>query len=205
VARRRALARRADPLTRRVADARETVAVPIQRFADHRVMPWPNGRGTSYEIACDTPGRPGWTWRVAIAPVVDEGPFSHFEGVHRRMIVFEGGTMVLDVGGETLACPLGVVVEFPGDVPTTATLPDGPIVDLNLMTLRGRTDGSMRHATAPGPLGACDVVMVTSPTATIVVDGVAHALARRDAVVDARAHALALSDGSAAVMSITRA
>ena len=128
------------------------------------------------EIACDTPGRPGWTWRVAIAPVPEEGPFSHFEGIHRRMIVFEGGTMVLDVGGETLRCPPGVVVEFPGDVPTTATLPDGPIVDLNLMTRRGVADGTMRHATAPGPLGACDVIMITSETATIEVDGVAQGL-----------------------------
>jgi len=176
--------------------------VPIQRFADHLVMPWPNGRGTSYEIACDTPGRAGWTWRVAIAPVPEEGPFSHFEGIHRRMIVFEGGTMVLDVGGETLRCPPGVVVEFPGDVPTTATLPDGPIVDLNLMTRRGVADGTMRHATAPGPLGACDVIMITSETATIEVDGVAHALARRDAVVGARAHTLALRAGSAAVMTV---
>jgi environmental stress-induced protein Ves len=176
--------------------------VPIQRAAEHLVMPWPNGRGTSYEIASDSPGRTGWSWRIAIAPVPEEGPFSHFEGVHRRMIVFEGGTMVLDVGGETLRCPPGEVVAFPGDVPTTATLPDGPIVDLNLMTRRDAADGTMRHATTPGPLGACDVVMITSPVAELEVDGVAWRLARRDAVVGARAHVLTLRAGTAAVMTV---
>jgi environmental stress-induced protein Ves len=87
-------------------------------------------------------------------------------------------------------------------VATTATLPDGPIVDLNLMTRRDAADGAMRHTTTPGPLGPCDVVMITSQDAELEVDGVAWRLARRDAVVGARAHVLTLRAGTAAVMRV---
>jgi hypothetical protein len=75
-------------------------------------------------------------------------------------------------------------------------------VDLNLMTRRDAADGAMRHATTPGPLGACDVLMITSQDAELEVDGVAWRLARRDAVVGARAHVLTLRAGTAAVMTV---
>ena len=84
----------------------------IQRFVEHLKAPWPNGRGTSYEIASQTPGVSGWTWRVAIAPVVEDCDFSHFENVHRQLLIISGGDMVLDVGGEIVICKPGEVAVF---------------------------------------------------------------------------------------------
>ncbi|MFM8776948.1 MAG: HutD family protein [Actinomycetota bacterium] len=96
----------------------------VQRFAEHLQAPWPNGRGTSYEIASQTPGQPGWTWRVAIAPVIEDCEFSHFENVHRQLLIISGGEMILNVGGQAVICRPGEVAQFAGDVPTTAKLID---------------------------------------------------------------------------------
>ena len=46
-------------------------------------MPWANGGGTSYEIASDRNELGEWTWRLAMAPVNEDGPFSRIECVNR--------------------------------------------------------------------------------------------------------------------------
>jgi len=94
----------------------------LQKFADHLKAPWPNGRGTSFEIASQTPGVAGWTWRVAIAPVVEDCDFSHFENVHRQLLIISGDEMILNVGGENVVCKPNEVAVFAGDIPTTAKL-----------------------------------------------------------------------------------
>ncbi len=76
----------------------------VQRFSEHRAMPWANGLGTSYEVASDRNVDGVWTWRVAIAPVVADGPFSAMPGVDRELVVIEGNGMVLEVDGESVEC-----------------------------------------------------------------------------------------------------
>ena len=115
----------------------------IQRFDEHRAMPWANGLGTSYEVASDRNVDGVWTWRVAIAPVVLDGPFSVMPGVDRELVVIEGNGMVLDVDGISMECMPNQVVQFSGDSTTFARLVDGPVVDLGLMTVCGSVTGSM--------------------------------------------------------------
>lgn len=174
----------------------------IQRFSDHLKAPWPNGRGTSFEIASQTPGVSGWTWRVAIAPVIEDCDFSHFENVHRQLLIISGGEMILNVGGKTVVCKPGEVVEFAGDVATTAKLVDGPIVDLNLMTVRGKASGTMTCISQPGALPACDMVVAVSKTVEIVVDNQAVLLNHQDAYLDARNCVIKLVSGSLAHIPI---
>ena len=115
----------------------------VQRFDEHRAMPWANGMGTSYEIVSDRDDEDRWSWRVAIAPVIEDGPFSSLPGVDRELVVIEGNGMVLNIDDESVKCMPGQVVRFSGDSVTIARLVDGPAVVLGLMTVRGSVTGSM--------------------------------------------------------------
>lgn len=174
----------------------------IQRFSEHLKAPWPNGRGTSYEIASQTPGVSGWTWRVAIAPVVEDCDFSHFENVHRQLLIISGGDMVLDVGGKIVICKPGEVAVFAGDIATTAKLVDGPIVDLNLMTVRGKASGVMTHITRPGLLPKAEMLVCVSETAEITVDDQLVTLHHQDAFLDARHNQIKLISGTLAHITL---
>ena len=174
----------------------------IQKFAEHLKAPWPNGRGTSYEIASQTPGVSGWAWRVAIAPVVEDCDFSHFENVHRQLLIISGGEMILNVGGETVICKPGEVAEFAGDVATTAKLVHGPIVDLNLMTVRGKASGVMTHCTRPGLLPKAEMLVAVSETAEITVDDQLVTLHHQDAFLDARHNQIKLISGTLAHITL---
>ena len=174
----------------------------IQRFSEHLKAPWPNGRGTSYEIASQTPGVSGWTWRVAIAPVVEDCDFSHFENVHRQLLIISGGEMILDVGGEIVICKPGEVTVFAGDLATTAKLVDGPIVDLNLMTVRGKASGVMTHITRPGLLPKAEMLVCVSETAEITVDDQPVTLQHQDAFLDASNNQITLVSGTVAHITL---
>lgn len=114
----------------------------ILRAADHKVMPWKNGAGSTTEVAIAPAGAglDGFDWRVSMAGVVEDGPFSAFPGIDRTLAVLEGEGIRLEVEGRTpqAVLPGGAPASFPGDAPTRATLLGGPIVDLNVMTRRGR-------------------------------------------------------------------
>ncbi len=114
--------------------------------AGHRRMPWKNGGGETAEIALSPPGAAldAFDWRVSMATVASDGPFSRFPDVDRTLTVLEGGGLSLAVDGRppTALTPASPPFSFPGDAATGSTLLDGPVVDLNVMTRRGRC----RHA-----------------------------------------------------------
>ena len=75
-----------------------------------------------------------------MATVASDGPFSAFAGVDRTLSVLEGDGIALEVEGRegvrltTGSPPYG----FAADAATNARLIGGTIVDLNVMTRRGR-------------------------------------------------------------------
>jgi environmental stress-induced protein Ves len=108
-------------------------------------MPWKNGGGSTTEIAIypeasSVSGVP-FLWRVSIAEVTVNGPFSSFPGYDRHIMVIEGEGMRLDAG------PRGVIhlgkpfipVGFSGDWEVTGILNGGPVRDFNLMTSHAET------------------------------------------------------------------
>ena len=113
----------------------------IQRFSDHTAMPWANGRGTSYEVA--RAGGDEWLWRIAIAPVIEAGPFSVMPGVDRHLVVMEDAPLVLTVDGAERVVRRGEVTNFAGDSAVTCTLPSGATRDCGLMVRRAQATGSM--------------------------------------------------------------
>ena len=105
-------------------------------------MPWKNGGGETREIAIHPPGAALETfdWRVSMARVALDGPFSSFPEVDRTLAVLDGDGFDLGIESAppvrltTLSAPY----RFPADVAAVARLVGAPVEDLNVMTRRGR-------------------------------------------------------------------
>jgi environmental stress-induced protein Ves len=113
----------------------------LLRNNDHRRMPWKNGGGETVEVIVTPEGASlsEFGWRVSMASVASDGPFSVFPGIDRTLAVLSGDGMALSIEGlgERLLKPETTPLAFPADAPTTARLTGGPITDLNVMTRRG--------------------------------------------------------------------
>ena len=139
----------------------------VLRAKDHRVMPWKNGAGSTTEIAVfpEGAGIGVFDWRVSMAGVVEDGAFSSFPDIERTLAVLTGEGIVLSVEAHA---PVrltrdGAPVSFPGDIATSATLIDGPILDLNVMARRGRfTHRLTRHRAPLDIIPEADVTLVLS-------------------------------------------
>jgi environmental stress-induced protein Ves len=164
-------------------------------------MPWANGKGTSYEIASDRDGEDRWSWRVAIAPVVLDGPFSALPGIDRELVVIEGNGMVLEVDGTSVECLLGQVVRFSGDEKTFARLIDGPVVDLGLMTVRGSVTGLMVVADV-GAVVESDLLVAVGEAVFEGESGKSYRLEPMDALLGVRGHVMVLLSGTAIAIHV---
>ena len=167
-------------------------------------MPWANGRGTSYEIASDRNEAGEWTWRLAMAPVNEDGPFSRIECVNRFLAVVEGAGMLLSVDRKKLQCLPMQVVRFRGDAITEATLTDGPIMDINLMVRRKEADGEMVIISEDGLLFGASIVVAVGGSAQVKCGDSTIDLARHDSILECDADAVSLVSGSACVISVKR-
>jgi hypothetical protein len=116
------------------------MTVVIIRAADHRVMPWRNGQGTTREIAVHPAGATErFGWRASIATIERAGPFSAFAGYDRVIMVVDGPGMVLSVDGtEHRLDRRYVPFAFPGEATTTCAPIVGALHDFNVMTDRAR-------------------------------------------------------------------
>lgn len=125
----------------------------ILHAADHRRMPWKNGKGESVEIAIHPEGAgiDTFDWRISTASVTEDGPFSAFAGIDRNLSVLSGDGIVLTVDGhETRLTPSSAPFGFAGDQPTSARLIGAGITDLNIMTRRGRFDAHVTRIDLDG-------------------------------------------------------
>ena len=121
----------------------------VLRAESYRSMPWKNGGGVTTEIIVSPVGAglDDFDWRVSMAKVESGGPFSSFAGIDRTLSVLEGEGIILSIADKVPARldNASPPLPFPADVSTDATLIDGPIVDLNVMTRRGRCSHSVER------------------------------------------------------------
>jgi environmental stress-induced protein Ves len=110
--------------------------------ADYLRMPWKNGGGITTQLAVAPDGATldSCDWRISTAQVNAAGPFSAFPGIDRSLSVLQGAGLVLHVEDGT---PFMLTAEnnplpFAGEQRVHAELIDGPILDFNVMTRRGR-------------------------------------------------------------------
>ncbi|WP_068876043.1 MULTISPECIES: HutD family protein [unclassified Phenylobacterium] len=167
------------------------MSATLLHAADRVATPWKNGGGVTREVTVWPPGAGfgDFHWRVSMAEVRVDGPFSMFPGVDRILAVLEG-RLALAVApfGEFDLSPTGAPAAFPGDAPATARVLEGPVLDLNLMARRG-----VAHATldrlqvgAPQTLEAVvghRLVIATGGALRVVAGDQAHELAPLDAVL----------------------
>jgi uncharacterized protein len=98
---------------------------------NYKNMKWKNGRGETSEIA-RFPEEDPFLWRLSMAPVVENGPFSLFPGYDRYLTLVEGkGLRIKDE-----VVHFGEVIKFSGDENISGELIDGKIIDLNLIVRR---------------------------------------------------------------------
>jgi environmental stress-induced protein Ves len=167
-------------------------------------MPWANGRGTSYEIASDRNDAEEWTWRLAMAPVNEDGAFSRIECVNRFVAVVEGAGMLLSVDRKKLQCRPMQVVQFRGDAITDATLTDGPITDINLMIRRKEADGEMAIFSEAGPLNGASIVVAIGGSAQVQYGESMIDLEPHDSILECGSETISLTSGTVCVISVSR-
>jgi environmental stress-induced protein Ves len=95
--------------------------------------PWKNGGGVTRTLAADPAGR----WRVSIADIDRNGPYSRFPGFDRVSVVLSGKGVTLQGGGKAVPLRPHVAAVFDGDALLQSTLVGGPVRVLNLFVLRG--------------------------------------------------------------------
>jgi uncharacterized protein len=109
----------------------------------YRRMPWKNGGGETFEIAVSPQGASleDMDWRISMAVVASDGPFSSFPGIDRTLSIVDGAGLALQVGAAgnpQLLTQNTAPFHFPADVATSARLLGGTVTDLNVMTRRDR-------------------------------------------------------------------
>jgi environmental stress-induced protein Ves len=97
-----------------------------------RRTPWKNGGGITHEVARDREGD-NFGWRISIAEVGSDGPFSLFPGYRRCLTVIFGNGMELRGASGSIDARLLEPVWFSGDDVFSAKLLDGPCLDFNVI------------------------------------------------------------------------
>jgi environmental stress-induced protein Ves len=117
--------------------------------ADLPAVPWKNGGGVTREIVCQPPGAgmDSFDWRVSIAHIASDGPFSSFPGIDRVITLLSGGGVHLSsTDGQVnhrLGTPLAPFV-FAGEAAIHARLIKGDCHDFNVMTRRAVCSASLQ-------------------------------------------------------------
>ena len=135
----------------------------------YKTSPWKNGGGVTHEILRDD-GHDAWQWRISIAEVAADGPFSRFEGMSRILTVIEGAGVDLHTPEGILVARLYQPVDFSGDTPVESRMVNGPIRDLNVIF-------DSRHITASVDIveGACRIAAGQGRTGVLCLAGTVHA------------------------------
>lgn len=130
--------------------------------------PWKNGGGETSDVVVVPSGAgfDDFDYRVSIATVASDGPFSKFSGIDRSLAVLSGAGMMLAFDG---AAPVLVdrgspILEFKGETPVSARLVRGPLRDLNVMSRRTKE----RHRLLRLSLAAGEVRQFSADRAVLV-------------------------------------
>ena len=176
--------------------------------SEYRRMPWKNGGGSTLEVAIH-PHDAAWAdfqWRVSIAEIESDGPFSTFPGIDRTLVVLAGSGMRLtgirDEPVDVRACDL---VAFAGEAQVESRLLDGPTRDLNVMTRRGAVRAEVRVVRRERIVWTGEAAYVCHATsgscACVVGDSTVEVREAHTLVCDASRFAVDASDAAVAVVA----
>ena len=130
----------------------------IESIAPER---WRNGGGVTRTVA-----HHGDDWRVSIAEVERDGPYSRFDGIARISLVLRGHGVELRSGEDAIVLKPFEAVEYEGGANWRATLVDGPVTALNVMTRAGICRARVQAIVHPVVIGpGCAAVVVAHESA----------------------------------------
>ncbi|MBA3486756.1 MAG: HutD family protein [Lysobacter sp.] len=124
--------------------------IPANEYRRER---WRNQLGWTREIH-RSPASGDWDWRLSIAEIEHDAPFSSFPGIDRELVLLSGNGLRLrfdDGELQELAPPHGKLC-FAGERGVTGELVDGPTHDFNLMWRRGRVQAELWHRPLVGQM-----------------------------------------------------
>jgi hypothetical protein len=130
--------------------------IDVRPLASVPVEPWRNGGGVTQTLATNRT-----RWRVSLAQVERDGPYSRFDGVTRVSFVLRGNGVVLEDGATTVRLRPHQAVEYDGGQAWNARLVDGPVTALNVMSAAGRCRTTV--------IALVDAIVVPPGCAAIVV------------------------------------
>lgn len=162
------LSRRQKPVGKLTRMDRPARVIPANEY---RRVRWRNGAGWTREIHAE-PGADGWDWRLSIAEIEDDAPFSLFPGVDRVLVLLAGNGLRLcfDDGDRHELLPPYRHLRFSGERALAGELPDGRVEAFNLMWRRDAVSAELWHRPLVGAM-----VLFVDPGSTWVV----HLLAGR--------------------------
>lgn len=146
----------------------------LLRASDYRRMRWRNGAGWTSEIlkvhGSQDRDTNDWDWRLSIAEIEADAPFSAFPGVDRELVLLSGNGLRLRFDDGTVhdLLPPHDKLRFAGERAAFGELIDGPTRDFNLMWKREAVAAQLWHRPLAGTM-----VLFVDPGDTWAV----HALA----------------------------
>lgn len=122
------------------------MAARILRSVDYVARPWKNGGGTTRDIAVSPPDASldTFDWRLSLAQVDRDGPFSRFDNVDRTLVLLSGA-MTLHERDRRTDLVRNEPFTFAGERAIEATVAGGSTVDFNVMTRRARATHTARR------------------------------------------------------------
>ena len=129
----------------------DVIAIPANEYRRER---WKNGAGWTRAILRHPHAAEDWDWRLSIAEVERDGPFSAFPGVDRELVLMagEGMRLVFEDGEAADLQPPHDRVRFAGERAVRAELVAGPTQDFNVMWKRDRIEAQVLHRPLVGPM-----------------------------------------------------
>jgi environmental stress-induced protein Ves len=127
------------------------VHLPANEYRRER---WRNECGWTREIHRHPEASNDWQWRVSIAEIDRDAPFSAFPGCDRELVLLAGEGMRLHFeDGETVTLePPHGRIRFAGERPLAAELVQGPTHDFNLIWRRDQVQASLLHRPLVGAM-----------------------------------------------------
>jgi len=120
---------------------------------EYQRVRWKNQLGWTREIV-RFPDREDWSWRLSIAEIEQDAPFSVFPGIERELVLLTGNGLRLKFDdGQTWALePPHGRLRFDGALGVRGELVDGRTHDFNLMWRRDAVAAELWHRPLVGPM-----------------------------------------------------
>lgn len=125
----------------------------VLRARGYARMRWKNGAGWTSEIL-RVPDTDDWDWRLSIAEIEADAPFSAFPGVERELVLLSGNGLRLrfDEGDVHELLSPHEKLRFAGERTAFGELVDGATRDFNLMWKREALDAKLWHRPLVGSM-----------------------------------------------------